>query len=458
VALRLALPTRPAAARAAGARAAAAGPGGLRSWVIRGPAPVKLRLLLCGLIGGCLAWGAVGAWTVADHASAAGDVVSRSEPQSLQAQQMYRSLSDADVTATTAFLSGPDEPLAARDRYQSDIAQAASDLASLKDTAVGGQASQLDASLAAISAGLPVYAGDIAEAQTDYALGFPLTGGSFLQVASEEMHLVLLPAAHSSYQQENASLEAASAAATGLPWIIVALVLAVATALVLYAAQRWLARRTHRLVNYGLLAASAALVLSSVWLIIAFAVARADLHHGVGSGAAPAETLAQADIAAQQGRGDELLNLISRSGDASFEQNFQLVRGELGPGPGSLLSSAAALSGSSPGGSLTAAAAREAPAWYTANEQVFRFDVAANYREETQLVIGTGPGSSAAAFDDLEADLGRAIAADQVVFQSGAAAGAAAFTGLEAVIVAASVVMVIGCAWGLTLRLQEYRG
>jgi hypothetical protein len=458
VVLRVALPARPAAARPAGPGAAATAPGGLRNRLINGPAPAKLRLLLVGLIAGCMAWGAAGAWTVSDHASAAQDVVSVSEPQSLQAQQMYRSLSDADVTATTAFLSGPAEPLAMRDRYQSDIAQAASDLADLKDAAAGGQTSQLDASLAAISTGLPVYTGDVAEAQTDYTLGFPLTGGSFMQVASEEMHLVLLPAARSSYQQENARLDAASAAATGLPWIIVALALAALIALVLYSAQRWLARRTHRVVNYGLLSASAALLLSLVWLITAFAVARTDLHRGVGSGAAPAETLAQADIAAQQGRGDELLNLISRSGDATFEQNFQLVRGELGPGPGSLLSNAAALSSGSPGGSPTAAAAREAPAWYSANEQVYRLDVAANYQAETRMVIGTGPGSSAAAFDDLETDLGRAIAADQVVFQSGAAAGVAAFTGLEAMIVAASVIMVGGCAWGLTLRLQEYRG
>jgi hypothetical protein len=453
VALRQAPQRRPAAARRASWQAR----GPLRR-LARAPAPAKLRLLLAGLVAGCFAWGAVGAWAVGDHASAAQDIVSTSEPLSLRAQQMYQSLSDADVTATTAFLSGPDEPLAARDRYQSDVQQAASDLAALKAASAGGPAGQADASLSAISAGLPVYTGDVAEAQTDYALGFPLTGGSFMQVASDEMHLTLLPAARSSYLDENARLQAASAAATGLPWIVIAVVLAAVTAFVLCSAQRWLARRTHRMVNFGLLAASCALVLSSVWLITAFAVARSDLQRGVAGGAAPAETLAQADIAVQQGRGDEVLNLISRSGDTSFEQNFQIVRGQLGPGPGSLLSSAAVLSQSSPGGSSAAAAAREAPAWYSANDQVFRLDVAADYEAETRLVIGTGPGSSAAAFDHLEAELSQAIAADQVVFRSSAAAGAAAFTGLEAAIVAASLIMAGGCAWGLSRRLEEYRG
>jgi hypothetical protein len=452
--MRLALP----AGKAAGSQEVTVRGGGPLGRVVRAPAPAKLRLLLVGLIGLCWAWGAIGAWAVGDHASSADDVVSTSEPLSLRAQQMYQSLSDADVTATTAFLSGPDESLPMRERYQSDIAQAAADLAVLKDTAADRESGQLDASLAAISAGLPVYTGDIAEAQTDYALGYPLTGGSFMQVASEEMHLTLLPAAGVSYDEENARLAAASAGATGLPWIIVTVALAALTAFVLYAAQRWLARRTHRMVNYGLLIASGALVLSSVWLIAAFAVARTDLGRADGSGAAPAETLAQADIAVAQGRGDELLNLISRSGDASFEQNFRQVRRELGPGPGSLLSSAAASSRGSPGGPAAAAAAAQAPGWYAANEQVYRLDVAANYPAETEAVIGTGPGSSAAGFDNLESDLRQAINADQVVFTSSAAAGASAFTGLEAAIIVASLVMAAAGAWGLNRRLEEYRG
>jgi hypothetical protein len=233
--------------------------------------------------------------------------------------------------------------------------------------------------------------------------------------------------------------------------------LAVVTGFVLYWAQRWLRRHTHRIVNYGLLGASVVLVVGMLWLIVAFAIARGDLHRGVGHGAAPAETLAQASIAVQQARGDELLNLISRSGDTSFEQNFDAVRRELGPGPGTLLTSAAASSAGGPGAGPAAAAARDVPAWYVSNEQVYRLDVAANYAAETQLVIGTGPGSSAAGFRTVEADLGRAIAADQVTFTSSANAGSGAFSGLEAGVIAACVLMAAGCAWGLSRRLAEYR-
>jgi hypothetical protein len=425
--------------------------------IVPATAPAAMQLLLAVLVTASAVWGAVGAWTVSQHASAAHDVVATSEPLSLDAQRMYQSLADADIIVTTAFLAGPDESLAARDSYQADITRAATDLSDLKQAAATSGDPQLGSSLAAISSGLPVYTGYVAEGQADDSLGFQLTGGSFIQVASEEMHLTLLPAARASYDQENARLNAASARATSLPLIIVVVCLAAATGVILLGTQRLLRRRTHRVVNYGLLAASAVLVVATAWLVVAFVVARGDLQRGVGHGAAPAETLAQASIAVQQARGDELLNLISRTGDTSFQQNFEAVRAELGPGRGSLLTSADASSRDEPGSRLAAAAERDARVWYLSNDQVYRLDVAASYAAETQLVIGTGPGSSAAGFRGLETDLSQAIAADQVVFASSASAGAGAFTGLEAGVIAAAVLMAAGSAWGLSRRIAEYR-
>src|SRR5262245_39477711 len=55
-------------------------------------------------------------------------VRSRSGPLTVSAQQLYRSLSDADATAASAFLSSGVEPAALRDRYQADIASAAAAL------------------------------------------------------------------------------------------------------------------------------------------------------------------------------------------------------------------------------------------------------------------------------------------------------------------------------------------
>ncbi len=425
--------------------------------LLGGDTPGMLRSLMVTLILGAIIWGVVAAWTVDQHASGASEVVTTSEPLSLTAQQMYQSLSDADVTATTAFLAGPPEPLSVRQHYEADIASAAADLAELRSAGAGASGSELASDLGAISAGLPVYTGYVQQAQTYSSLGYPLTGGSFMQVASEEMHLTLLPAAHSVYASENAGLTTASSQATGLPLIVVAVLLAIGIGLVLVRAQRWLTRRTHRTVNYGLILATAALVIATGWLAVAFVSARSDFGKGLGHGSTPAEAVAQASIAAQQARSDEVLNLISRSGSASFQDNFAVEQLRIGPGVGTFLNAAATASPGGTSSAAIAAAGTDAKAWYAASKKIFELDTAANYAAETKLVIGTGAGGSAAAFAKLESDLSRAISADQVVFTSNAANGSGAFGGLEAGVIIAAVLMAAGSAWGLSRRLAEYR-
>ncbi len=418
--------------------------------------PAILRSLLIGLVAAALAWGVLAAWTVDQHASAAAQVVGASEPLTLASKGMYQSLSDADVTATTAYLTGPNWPLAVRQRYEADIARAGADLASLRDSGATASA-QAAADLATISAGLPAYTNYVGEAKTYSSLGYPLPGGSLMQVASEEMHLRLLPAASALYAQESASLGSVGGQATGLPWMIVVLVLAAAIAFALLRTQQWLRRRTHRTVNYGLSWATLAVIAILAWLAIAFTSARSDLENGLQHGSTPAEQLAQAGISAQQARGDEVLNLISRTGSTSFQADFAARRAKIGPGPGTLLTSAAAESPSGQGAAAVAAAQRDARSWYSATETVFRLDLAANYAAERTLVIGSQPGSSAAQFGKLEADLRRAIAADQVTFRAGATSGSGAFGGLEFGVILAALVIAGGSAWGLSRRLAEYR-
>ena len=95
-----------------------------RSGLDTATTPGRLRLLLVTLVILSLAWGLIAALIADQHASAAADVVTVSEPLSLDAEQIYQGLSDADATAANAFLSGL-EPAAARQHYNADIAQAA---------------------------------------------------------------------------------------------------------------------------------------------------------------------------------------------------------------------------------------------------------------------------------------------------------------------------------------------
>ena len=415
--------------------------------------PGKLRLLLVGLVSLCLIWGGLAAWVVSQRASGANDVVGTSEPLSLDGQQIYRALSDADATAASAFLSGGLEPLAARRRYQADIAQAASHLESA--TAAAGH-SPAARDLATLSAGLPVYTGEVETAWADNRLGLPL-GAAYLREASSLMRGTLLPAARTVSAQANGQLSAASGRATGLPLALVLLAAAAIVGYVLYRAQRWLLRRTNRRLNPGLMVASVAAVVSLLWLAVAFTVARTDLLQASDHGSAPVAALAQADIAALQARADESLTLIDAGGDDSFQADFTAVQHRLGPGPGTLLTDAVTAARGSPGAGSAAAAATTATAWYAAHRTVRSLDDNGKHTQAVKLVTTPGPGHSGTLFAHLDGALTGAIAADQVVFRSNAVAGRDAFTGLEVGVIVLSLVMAAGCFRGLSTRLAEYR-
>lgn len=417
--------------------------------------PTALRALLAGLVLLSLAWGAFGGWVATKHSSAADSLVSTDERLSLEAREMFQSIGDADATITAAFLASPRPPLGQLQRYESDLATAHRDLSGLQ--AAGG--SQADASaLARLGAGLSAYSGYVAETTAEYAMGYPLTGGSFLQDASGEAHLVLLPAANTVFTQENDALSAVSGQATELPTMFAALVLALVTAFVLYRAQRWLTRRTNRVLSPGLVLASLLLVISVIWVAAGFLTARSDLDGGIAHGSGPVQNLALASIGVQQIRGDAVLNVISRSGSTSFQTDFLATSKRVGPGNGSLLGDAAAAQqAGGQGTALVATAQRDATAWYAANDQVYLLNSKSNYAAERGLIVGSGAGSTATAYTALEGDITSAIRADQGVFDSAATEGANALDPLAGVVIATSLLMAAGCAWAVSRRLAEYR-
>jgi hypothetical protein len=428
-------------------------PGGaaLRDAAGASSTPAKLRAILTALLAVSLLWGVIAAWTVAGRTSAADNVVAVSEPLSLDAQQLYRALSDADATEASAFLSGGLEPLALRTRYEADIARAARRLVAA--TAAAGQ-STAASRLATLAAALPVYTGLVETARADNRLGLPL-GAAYLREASGLMRTTLLPAARGLYAQENAQLAAAEQQATALPYA--ALAVAVVAFVLLLGTQRWMARRTSRIVNPGLLVATVAMLAALVWLVSALTVARAHLVSASDRGSAPVEAVARADIAALQAHADESLTLIDRSGDDSFQQDFVSVERRLGPGRGSLLTDAALAAQGSPGAALAAAGLHVAPAWFTAHRRIRALDDGGSYSAAVRLAVANGPADSDVLFGRLDGDLTGAISADQASFRSAALAGRDALTGLQAGMISLCLLMAVGSAWGISRRLGEYR-
>jgi hypothetical protein len=424
--------------------------------------PGRLRLLLVGLVILSLAWGVLASLTADQHASAAADVVAVSEPLSLDAQQIYQSLSDADDTAANAFLSGGLEPVALRQRYNADMTQAAIRIEAASalvgssaartnlPAPLKGQASTVGDDLAILSAELPVYADEMGTARADNRLNLPL-GAAYLREASRLLRGTLLPAASDIYANESALLTSASAQATGLPLLVVAVVIGLGLGCVFYLSWRWLTQRTHRRINYGLLIAAVAGAISVVWLAGAFAVGRAELLHAQQQGSAPAEAFARADVAVLRAHADESLTLIDDVGDDSYQQDFIAQQKLLGPGPGTLLGAVEASTGHGPVGS---AAVADAQAWYQAHAALRKLDDNGNHPAALNSALA---GDAAAKFALLSATLSDGINAHQAVFASSARGGRDAFTGLAAGMIVASLVMVAGCAWGLNRRLAEYR-
>jgi hypothetical protein len=418
--------------------------------------PDRLRLLLVVMVLLSLAWAGLAAFTVNQYSSAASGVVAVQEPLSLDAQQIYRHLSDADNTAATAFLAGGLEPPAVRQRYLADIQAAGAEIenaTALGGATLGGAAKDL----ATLSEDLPTYTGEVETARADNRQGFPL-GAAYLREASGLMRSTLLPAADDMYTTENASLTTTSAQATGLPWVIITLVVGLGIVVVLYLASRWLGRRTHRVLNLGLLLAGAAAVIALAWLAVAYTSARSDLLAAQSRGSAPVEALARADIAALQAHADESLTLIDNGSDnGSYQTAYLGQQRALGPGPGTLLTLAeGAAAGTQAAGAATAAAA-DAQSWYAAHTRLRALDDNGNHPAAVASALGTGPNDAGTAFAKLSADFATGIAAGQATFNANAGAGADAFTGLEPGVIAVALVMAAGCAWGLSRRLAEYR-
>jgi hypothetical protein len=171
--------------------------------------PGRLWLLLTGLVVACLAWGALSAFAAQRYSSAASGVVTAREGLSLDAQQIYSHLSDAEDAAATAFLTPGPEPAGTRTRYLNDITAASGGIEQV--TAQGGAGTGAAAQdLAALAADLPVYTQEIGDAEADNRLALPL-GAAYLREASGLMRHTLLPKAQDLYAAENASLSATSA-------------------------------------------------------------------------------------------------------------------------------------------------------------------------------------------------------------------------------------------------------
>ncbi|MCF3177868.1 hypothetical protein IPZ61_31715 [Streptomyces sioyaensis] len=426
--------------------------------------PGRLRVIGAVLALLVVVFGAVTAWQVADRAAAADDVVTHSQPLTSDAASIYRSLADADTTAAAGFLAGGAESRATRERYAADIATASVLLVKASANSRGSQ--DAGAQIARLNSRLPRYTGLVETARANNRQGLPL-GGAYLRYANEQMRKELLPAARALYDAETDRLSADYDKAKAWPWYALA---AGAVAIgALGWAQRRHYRRTNRVFNGGLLAATAASVAVLLWLVAGHMTARAGLTDSYQHGARSLRVLNEARIDALQARGDENLTLVARGAVLTgarqdfYETGFRSGMTDLA-GPGehgaaaahSRLGAALALADDEAGRRPVRAALRQVRQWQARHAEARAADDRGDYDGALAKVIGPD-GSTGESFDRVAAGLQQALEHEQAQFRSSADTGRAALGGLPVGAGALAALAALGAVLGIGRRLAEYR-
>ncbi|PWW64059.1 hypothetical protein [Actinokineospora spheciospongiae] len=411
--------------------------------------PGRLSVIWAGLLLLTIATGIVSAVATQAKQDTLDELLTQREPLAAVAQQIFRSLSDADATAASAFLSGGVEPPELRARYELDIATAGE--------AVGAASSDLgDDPVAAgyvstLSRQLPVYTGLVETARANNRQGFP-AGAAYLREASGLMRSKILPAAEQLYGIDHQRLRAAQDEARALPWGPVALTAALLVALL--AAQVHLTRRTNRLLNVGLVVATAAVVVAVAWASVALLLAADRVDDAQRNGSAQADVLVHARINALKCRADETLTLVARGDGPGYEAEWQQLAATLtGDSRDNLLRQAQDLAPTD----AVRQAVDNASAWQGAHRRIRELDGNGQYEEAVTVAVGQAPDSAATTFAALDDNLRTAIDASRAEFATQTTGAAQVTTGLTAGVALLTTVAAAGISAGIRERLREYR-
>ena len=298
--------TRSAAASGAGSRPSS-GQGRL------GRTPARLRLAMIVAVLACAAVAVAGLVAGQSQAqslrSAASDTA-----QQVRALQVRNALVAADATATNAFLVGGREPVEQRTRYDEALASATGGL-----TAVAGADGADARLLGPVSTSVATYSGLVEQARANNRQGFPV-GAAYLETASQELRDAALPGIDEVVTAGGARVEDAFTVAGRA--MLALLVVGVAL-VALVAVQVWLASRTHRRFNGGLVLATLA-VLAGGFVLGSVLDAGSRTAGDVRDGSyAQTLAVARAFSLANDAKAMESFTLIKRGSGQAFEESYR---------------------------------------------------------------------------------------------------------------------------------------
>ena len=402
----------------------------------------------------CVVVAVVGALLVAKRADTTDALADHRQPQAAAAQELYRALSDADVTVARSFLYAGAAPRQLAQRYEKDIADAGNALA--QAAADAGRVPAAAEQIRILTTKLPVYTALVERARASNEQGTE-AGASYLREASELMRSTILPAAHDLYRINYAQLTREQQAATSFPWALTALVLLLLAALL--ATQIYLKRKTNRVFNVGLVVASGAVVVMLLWGTAAITVQSVLVHSGSES-TAQANLVAKTRITALRARANEMLMLVAREQGDRYQRQFSELAVRLAgeDRQGGLLRRAQDSAPRQQTAEHLRLAMGAAQSWLGVHDVVRDKVESGGYADAAELAINASDaGSSTATFARMDRRLGMAIDTARQGFLNDTRDASAALTLLVPGVIVLSVLAALGSTIGLRDRLREYR-
>ncbi len=372
-------------------------------------------------------------------------VLDHTEPLAFAAGRLYTTLSVADAAAATAFIARA-EPQGVRQRYEQAITEAADAVAHASSGLTDPPLVEL---LGRVNAQLAVYTGLIETARTNNRMGNPV-GSAYLSEASALMQQRILPDAKQLYDATSARVDAETTASATIPAPVI---IVVATTVAFGAfVHRWLARRTKRRVNIGLVVGGFAIVVMIIWVGSALAISTAGSRAAKITAAESLKTVTGLAITAQQARADETLSLIRRGDEdvrkQSYYQRVDSMRSQLSD----YLSGGHAIATDQ-----LAGADDLLVQWREADQRINDFIKVGNYQAATQVALGTQEHDATPAFDKLNEALSDGIEESRTQLRNDIRSARRVLSGTTVGGVLLSVSAALAVALGLWPRLNEYR-
>jgi hypothetical protein len=400
--------------------------------------PTRLWLLLATAVAAVLTVGLVAGFSLAGRESSASHTAHDTEVLYTEVQNLSYSLADANATAATALLIGPETPSQFSSRYTDDITQAEDLLAAASQRVTGD--SYASAQLKSVAEQLPEYTGMIGQALADNRLGYPVAGAYLRQSSELLTGSMLAETWHVVDEQRNAT-SSGLGSSTAFPWW--ELGFAALAIIALWTVSRRLANVSRRRLNLGLLGALFTVFVLLIWSVYAFGAvslqgsnARTDYIGLSGAQTQISElSLAETYVALQQ---------IDRGEDQGADAT----------------AAAAALKAANPNDASIQSAYSTVS---TCATNVIGLATGGKYQQAITATVGSGDtvgeGGCEPAVGKLRADLLSIASADQSRFDQDMTSVGSEYAGAAAFPLALGIGILgaMAAAYGLNRRLAEFR-